>query len=93
MRNKARLGVAAAPSFVLALVVIISGLTQSTTKSLSTNFTLVNLGEGEASGTVWYYLPDGGAWGDGSEGFTSPRPIGRRSFASTTPRADLGTLT
>jgi hypothetical protein len=52
----------------------------STTKSLSTNFTLVNLGDAGATGTVEYFQPDGSAWGWGSENFTIPEPGGQLQF-------------
>ena len=61
----------------------------STTKSLSTNFTLVNLGTIGTSGTIEYYEPDGSAWGSGSEQFTIDDPGGqaifRQYFSSGTP--------
>lgn len=61
----------------------------STTKSLSTNFTLVNLGDAGATGTIEYYMPDGSAWGSGSESFSITDPGGqaifRQYFASGTP--------
>ena len=64
----------------LALTAVIPGLAQSTSKSLTTNFTLVNLGDGEATGTVDYYLPAGGAWGDGTEDFVIADPGGQAIF-------------
>jgi hypothetical protein len=61
----------------------------STTKSLSTNFTLVNLGTIGTSGTIEYYEPDGSAWGSGSENFDIADPGGqaifRQYFSSGTP--------
>lgn len=54
----------------LALMTATLGLAQSTTKSLSTNFTLVNLGSQAANGIVEYILPNGDPWGGGSESFT-----------------------
>lgn len=74
----------------LVLTAIIPGLAQSTTKSLSTNFTLVNLGNDEATGTVEYFLPDGSAWGDGSENFTISDPGGQAIFRQYNPAGDLG---
>jgi hypothetical protein len=49
-------------SLALVLVTVVPGLAQSTTKSLSTNFTLVNLGTSDAEGTIQYFEPDGSAW-------------------------------
>jgi len=49
-------------SLSLVLVTVVPGLAQSTTKSLSTNFTLVNLGTSAAEGTIQYFEPDGSAW-------------------------------
>ncbi len=51
-------------------LVLVAGLTagmvsaQATTKSLATNFTLVNLSPNDTEATVNYYLPDGSAWKD-----------------------------
>lgn len=47
---------------LMALVVTTPIMAQSTTKTLSTNFTLVNLGGASATGAVNYYKPDGTAW-------------------------------
>jgi hypothetical protein len=74
----------------LVLTAIIPGLAQSTTKSLSTNFTLVNLGGDEARGTVEYFLPDGTAWGDGSEDFTITDPGGQAIFRQYDPAGNPG---
>lgn len=54
-------------SLVLTVLVLVgllatSAMAQSTTKILSTNFTLVNLGTEDAAGTIEYFLPDGTAW-------------------------------
>lgn len=73
----------------LCLIVATPAMAGSTTKSLSTNFTLVNLGDGPAEGTIEYYQPDGSAWGTGSESFTISQPGGqavfRQYFSSGTP--------
>jgi hypothetical protein len=52
----------------------------STTKSLSTNFTLVNLGSQEATVTVAYYKDDGNAWAaaPGNTSFTIPANGGQK---------------
>lgn len=48
---------------VLLMTLIVPIGAQSTTKQLSTNFTLVNLAEKQAAtGTVSYYKPDGSTW-------------------------------
>lgn len=44
------------------MTLIIPAMAQSTTKRLSSNFTLVNLGDGAASGTIQYTRPDGSQW-------------------------------
>jgi hypothetical protein len=62
------------------MVTILPVLGQATTKQLSTNFTLVNLGDGQADGTVSYLKTDGSAWGDGSEDFTITDPGGQAIF-------------
>jgi len=52
----------------LVALVLVVGLTagmtaaQSTTKSMATNFTLVNLSPNDTEATVNYYLPDGSEW-------------------------------
>lgn len=63
---------------VFALVVV-PVLAQSTTKALSTNFTLVNLGAEEATGTVAYYKPDGTEW-SATEDFTAAANGGQAIF-------------
>jgi hypothetical protein len=62
------------------MVTILPVLGQATTKQLSTNFTLVNLGDGQADGTISYLKTDGSAWGDGSEDFTITDPGGQAIF-------------
>jgi hypothetical protein len=47
---------------VLIMATVLTGAAQSTTKSLSSNFTLVNLGSTAATGTVQYFKPDGSQW-------------------------------
>jgi hypothetical protein len=50
-------------AMVLLMVLIVPIGAQSTTKQLSTNFTLVNLSsDQEAKGFVHYYKPDGSSW-------------------------------
>jgi hypothetical protein len=46
----------------LVMATILPAYAQSTTKSLSTNFTLVNLSAIDTSGTIDYYKTDGTAW-------------------------------
>jgi hypothetical protein len=67
-------------SSMLTVAMLIPGFAQSTTKSLSTNFTLINLGSGPATGLVEYLLPNGDPWGDGSESFTISDPGGQAIF-------------
>jgi hypothetical protein len=47
---------------MLALTVSGAGFAASTVKTLSTNFTLVNLGSDPATGTIEYYKDDGTPW-------------------------------
>lgn len=75
---------------MLALVTILPAMAGSTTKSLSTNFTLVNLGSGAAEGVIEYYEPDGSAWGDGSETFTITDPGGQVIFRQYYPAGSPG---
>ncbi len=53
-------------TLMVGLVVAFSGLVpasaQSTTKKLSSNFTLVNLDTGSNTATIAYYKPDGSKW-------------------------------
>jgi hypothetical protein len=71
------------------MVTILPVLGQATTKQMSTNFTLVNLGDGQADGTISYLKTDGSAWGDGSEDFTitdaGGQAIFRQYFAAGQP--------
>lgn len=52
----------------LVALMLIAGMTanmtsaQATTKSLATNYTLVNLSPNDTTATVNYYLPDGSEW-------------------------------
>jgi len=81
---------AAALALMLVLATVIPGLAQSTTKKLSTNFTLVNLGSSTATGIASYYKPDGTAWGDGEESFTINDPLGQLIFRQYYPAGELG---
>jgi len=47
---------------VLVVALILPSAAQSTTKSMSTNFTLVNLSDAQVQGTIQYLKPDGSAW-------------------------------
>ena len=78
MRSKTRIVSAIVLAVALALVASASSLAQSTTKQLSTNFTLVNLGSAAANGTITYYRPNGTVWG--SENFTIPGNGGQAIF-------------
>ena len=66
---------------VLALVLttILPGMAASTTKSLSTNFTVVNLGGGVANGVVSYVKSDGTPW-KADDTFTIDNPGGQAAF-------------
>ncbi|MGQ9547776.1 MAG: hypothetical protein ACUVWS_04000 [Roseiflexus sp.] len=78
MRSKARMVSATVLAVVFALTVVASGLAQSTSKQLSTNFTLVNLGTGTATGTISYIKQDGTPWG--SENFSINNVGGQAIF-------------
>ncbi len=79
-----------ATAILLVLMTVFPGLAQSTTKVLSTNFTLVNLGTGEANGVIEYLKPDGTAWGSGSENFTITSPGGQAIFRQYADTGDPG---
>ncbi|MEM2001787.1 MAG: hypothetical protein QXT77_03935 [Candidatus Methanomethylicaceae archaeon] len=80
MKGKARIMIGLGLALILAAMTIAPGLAQSTTKSLSTNFTLVNLGDGPAQGVIQYIKTDGTPWGSGSETFTISSKGGQAIF-------------
>lgn len=86
--NKRRLVVAVGLSVVLFLGTILPGLAQSSTKTFWTNFTLVNLGDGPATGAVEYVKSDGTDWG--SEGFTISESGGQAIFRQYADTGDPG---
>lgn len=63
----------------LVLITFLPVLAGSTTKSLSTNFTLVNLGSGAATGSIEYLKPDGTVW-KSPDTFTISQPGGQVVF-------------
>ncbi len=84
MRSEVRIVSAVVLAVALALVASASSLAQSTNKQLSTNFTLVNLGSGPATGTINYIKPNGAQWGQ--ESFNIPNVGGQaifRQYANT----------
>ena len=64
---------------VLILMTILPGSAASTVKSLSTNFTLINLGDGKATGTIQYVKPDGTQW-KADDAFSIDNPGGQAIF-------------
>jgi hypothetical protein len=70
---------ALALAVALALTLLLPVQAGSTVKTLSTNFTLVNLGPDEVHGEVQYLKPDGSAWRT-SQSFTLPAPGGQLVF-------------
>lgn len=90
MKGKVRFLVGFILSVSLALVTIVPGVAQSTTKSLSTNFTVVNLGNGPAQGIVQYIKTDGNPWGGGSESFTIATAGGQAIFRQYDPAGRPG---
>jgi len=82
-------------SVAIALAGVTGSWAQSTTKSLSTNFTLVNLGAGPASGVVQYFTEfkdstGGTPWGSGSESFTIDMTGGQVIFRQYSNPGDPG---
>ncbi len=88
MKGKVRFIVGLFLVMALAILTIAPGLAQSTTKSLSTNFTLVNLGNGPAQGEVRYIKTDGTSWG--SENFTISTVGGQAIFRQYAPPGQPG---
>lgn len=88
MRSKTRIVSAIVLAVALALVASASSLAQSTTKQLTTNFTLVNLGSAAATGTISYIKPDGTSWG--SENFNIPGNGGQAIFRQYDPSGSPG---
>ncbi len=88
MRSKTRIVSAIVLALALALIASASSLAQSTTKQLSTNFTLVNLGSGTATGTISYIKQDGTPWG--SETLNIPGNGGQAIFRQYDPSGSPG---
>ncbi|MEM2676098.1 MAG: hypothetical protein QXT10_06370 [Candidatus Bathyarchaeia archaeon] len=63
----------------LAVLVLLPVMAGSTTKRLSTNFTLINLGSGPAEGVIQYFKPDGSKWRS-DESFSITNPGGQAIF-------------
>lgn len=78
-----------AVSLLLVLTFAVSA--QATTKTLSTNYTLVNFGSEDASVTATYYKPDGTIWDadNANESFTVVKDYGQKIITQYTD----GTLT
>src|SRR5665648_137073 len=70
-----------AMSLLLILTMAVSA--EATTKILSTNYTLVNLGSSEASVTAAYYQPNGSVWDadNANESFTVAANYGQKIIA------------
>ena len=75
-------------SRVLRILLLVAGLAvfavgpvmaASTTKILSTNFTLVNLGDGAAEGSIQYIRADGSTW-KAAESFEIAEPGGQAIY-------------
>lgn len=79
-----KLLLAMAMGVLLALVILLPALAGSTTKSLSTNFTVINLSSTDASGLVQYLKPDGTDWRP-SEAFTLAANGGQAIFRQYQP--------
>ncbi|NLG98510.1 MAG: hypothetical protein GX491_14225 [Chloroflexi bacterium] len=68
---------------ILSVAATAAPLLQSTSKRLSTNFTVVNLGPNEANVTARYIRPDGSAWvaAPGNTNFTVAGNFGQKVIA------------
>ena len=88
MLSKTRIVSAVVLAVAFALVASTSSLAQSTTKQLSTNFTLVNFGSEPATGTISYIRQDGTPWG--SENFSIPGNGGQGIFRQYFPPGSPG---
>lgn len=64
---------------VLIVTAILPGMAASTPKNLSTNFTLVNLGDTAASGVIQYLKEDGSQWKP-NENFSISTPGGQAIY-------------
>ncbi|HFD86782.1 MAG TPA: hypothetical protein ENJ35_03790 [Gammaproteobacteria bacterium] len=64
-------------SILLAVGLIVPVMAGSTTKNLSSNFTLVNLGNANASGQIEYLKPDGTPWKTPADQFNNLPPGGQ----------------
>lgn len=71
LRRIMSFAVAASISVAMIWIFAVHVGASSTTKSLSTNFTIINLGDSQAEGVVRYIRPDGTEWRP-SETFTVP---------------------
>jgi hypothetical protein len=85
MIKKIRMTITLLVSMAIALIGVAGSWAQSTTKNLSTNFTVVNLGSGRAQGSVKYFTEFNGSvggapWGNGSEDFVINEPGGQAIF-------------
>ncbi len=60
--SRVRILLAAVALGLILSLIVLPAMAASTTKSLSTNFTLINLGMDEATGVVEYLRPDGSQW-------------------------------
>ncbi|MEM2588026.1 MAG: hypothetical protein QXV23_06990, partial [Candidatus Bathyarchaeia archaeon] len=74
-----QLGISVLLGLSFAALVLSPVAAGSTTKSLSTNFTLINLGTGPANGVVQYFKPDGTKWRN-DELFSIANPGGQAIF-------------
>lgn len=84
IRRPVRLLLAVAIATIVALFIVIPALAGSTIKTLSTNFTLINLSSEEATGVVEYLKADGSEWRS-SEAFTVTADGGQAIFRQYLP--------
>jgi len=78
-KNIRKMGASLLLGAVLAILVLLPVMAASTTKILSTNFTLINLGSGPANGVVQYFKPNGDSWRP-TETFSITQPGGQAIF-------------
>ena len=91
----ARLGITIISMMVILSLTIGGATAASTTKSLSTNFTLINMKDVDATVTVQYLKDNGSVWDalDTNESFTVPKNYGQiqiRQYFDTTMTGGRG---
>jgi len=78
-KNIRKVGASLLLGVALAILMLLPVRAASTTKRLSTNFTLINLGSGPANGVIQYLKPNGEPWRP-TETFLITQPGGQAIF-------------